>query len=118
MLTNVITNAKLSIICYNFVVFLVFQCFLANWVVARHLATRLLMLLNFNKRYYFWTVAALDLEGVDNLFNYAGGTSNLDVSVAHRAISVQNKPVLNAKLAKQFVTVVALLSIPRQFCKT
>jgi len=48
LLANVVTNAQLSVVRNNFVIFLVFQFLLANWVVAHHLTARLLVFLNFN----------------------------------------------------------------------
>jgi len=48
------------------------------------------------QRNYFWAEDALNVEGIYYFFYNAGGAAYFDVSVTHRAISVQHEPVLNA----------------------
>lgn len=58
------------------------------------------MSFNLYQRNYFWAKDALDVEGVDYFFDDTRGAAYLDVSVAHRTISVQHEPVLDAKFAE------------------
>ena len=58
------------------------------------------MLLYLRQWHHFRTILALDLEGIDDFLDHAGSASDLDVLVAHRAVAIQEQPVLNAQLAE------------------
>jgi hypothetical protein len=90
------------------------ELFPTQRVVTANLAANLLVLFDLWQRNDHGTKLALDLEGINDLLDNAGSASYLDVSVAHGAIPVQNEPVLNAKLAKQFVAIVAFFWVPRE----
>ena len=54
------------------------------------------MSFNFYKWNYFGTEATFDFKRVDNFLDNTRGTSDFYVSVAHRTISVKDKPVFDA----------------------
>ena len=114
LLTNVVANAEFALTRNNFVVLLIFKFLFAKQVIANNLSTSLFMFFNLYQRYYFRAKRALYIERIDNLFNHARCTSYFDVSMTHRAISVQHKPVLDTKFAKELVTVITLFRVSRQ----
>ena len=50
-----------------------------------------------------------------DLFDYAGGSPDLDILVAHWAVFVEYKPILDAELAEQLVTVVTFFGVSTHF---
>lgn len=76
-----------------------------------------LMFLDLSQIHDSWTERALNLKRIDDFLDDSGGTSNLDVLVAHWTISIQQKPILNTQLTEKLITVVTLLRIPRQLYK-
>ncbi len=58
------------------------------------------MALDFSKSIDLVAVLAFDLECVDDLLNHPRCSSNPDILMAHGAVLVQNKPVLNTPLAE------------------
>ena len=79
LLTDVVANIEFAFKSDNLVILLVLQGLLAQWVVAHHFATLSLVLFDFGESHYSWAVGALDSEGVDDFFDHAGSSPNLDV---------------------------------------
>ena len=90
---------------------------IAERIVTHDLAALRLMFLQLIQSYYLWTEAALNSEAVNNLLDHPARPSDFNVLVAHRAILVENQPVFDTKLAKQFVAVVALFGVTAHLCK-
>jgi hypothetical protein len=114
LLTDVVTYAEFALISNNFVVLLILQLLFAKRIIADHLSTGLFMPFNLYQWYYFWAKGTLYIETIYHFLDNARCSSYFDVSVAHGAISVQHKPVLDAKFTKKLVTVVALFRVSRQ----
>ena len=89
LLTNLVADRKFAVISYDFVVLLSFKLFAAEWIITRNLTTDRLMFFNFSQVYYDGTERAFNLERIDDFLDDSGCASDLDVFVAHGAITIQ-----------------------------
>ena len=85
---NVITYAKLTFRCDNFVKLLVLQLFSTKRVVAFYLATFLLMLINLTQLVYLITEFTGNPKRINDLLDNSTGTSNADIFLTYWAVLV------------------------------
>lgn len=100
LFTDLVANAKLSIVCDHFVVLLRFKLLVTQRIITRDLAADLLMLVTVGQADDRRAKTTLDLKRINDFLDDPGSTSDFDVLMADWAITIEQKPVLNALLAE------------------
>lgn len=88
MLAQVITHCQFAISRHYFIILLILKLFFAKWVVTSNLSALRFMLVDFRKHEKFITKLAFNLKAMDNFFDNTRCSSNFDVFVANRTITI------------------------------